>query len=261
MSERALGATERGEGHPDDETLAALVDDEAASVTAGARAHVDGCARCQGRLEALTVAKGRLEELPPRDAALVDEILARVGRRRFSWALPAAGLAAAAAAVLFVLLPAAPRPGALPDGTFQPRGGGERVQQSVRLEGGAALAPGAPLPSTGARLSVDLISAGGGGWVVVAARDAEGRVTWLRPAWTDAERPPACLSLPEAPASLPAETGVELPPLPVGDVEVILLEGQGSCDVPTLDAGLEQSGAPPGATVLRLQVPPSERAP
>jgi hypothetical protein len=142
---------------PFDEDLSALLDRQlAAEREAEVRAHLGSCVRCREQLELLGRVDTALRRLPapPASRDLEDRVRERLARapgaperrrdgaprsRRWPW-LPAAGLAAAAAAVLTLVLgrgPEAPDPPPEPTlaAARQPPGGSSPEAGDALLEG------------------------------------------------------------------------------------------------------------------------------
>jgi hypothetical protein len=233
----------------DEEDLAKLADgtlDEARAIEV--RATLEANPAWAAAFEELLQARRRLRALPPARPDLAARVLERIDaprrRPRLAPWLAAPVIAAALVALVMVGAPAEQDDGWVARGDARPN-----VAVLVRAgEPPVRVLDGATLPGP-LRLAVDVhaLPADAPRAIAVWARDVHGAVTWLRPAWTDANRPPSCERLPESAAVLPATMSVEVDaapgPLTIGYV----VASPERCDVRRLDAALERDGGLPGA--------------
>jgi hypothetical protein len=241
--------------HLDDVTLARFVDgalrvDEAPAV----EAHLALCVPCGTALEALQGVRASLAEAPsPRiDMAArvwrrVDDAQAKAKARRAPWGVPAFAAGAACAALVVFVVARPDEFGArgssttspvlrlfLQDGAkLAPVVAGQTLGvERVRLAAGVAALPSSLPPSSESEP---------GRSVAVYARDARGRVTWLRPTWADGASP-ACEPVGEGPVFLLPAVGVDVDAAR-GKLEVGLVLVRGTCNVAVLDERLERGAS------------------
>jgi hypothetical protein len=223
--------------HVDDATLALLAD--GAALDAPLQAHVDGCDVCRARLAVLRDLQRDLADARPLPSVVAD-VEARLQRPPWwslaGWRLPA--LASAAAAFALVVVVAGRDPGRGGDDGptgFTPRGGGSGPGLLLIADGRVVDDDGI---TTTAALRADLVHPDPRARHLVVGVDDGGHVHWLRPAFVDAARPPAC----PAPVSGERVVGEETVALPLSpgalDVRLYAVAVDAPCDVVALDAAL-----------------------
>jgi predicted anti-sigma-YlaC factor YlaD len=245
--------------HVDDEHLAALNDSELPEREAEqVRKHLAGCQDCRTRNEQLAALVDQLAVAPTPNPDMVRRVNAQISappaveKLRWLWMAGTPALAAAAVAV-FVLLPGdgsdqITEP--TQDDGWQARGDHskpESVQLTLfragekleRVEDGDTLSSGTQKLS----VAVKHLPADTSRSFAVYAREAAGRVTWIRPTWTDPKAIPTCLPIPSGAGVLAPTEGVELQ-LDPGQVEIGFVVLSKKCDIPALDQKLEAGWAP-----------------
>jgi hypothetical protein len=235
--------------HKNDGELAALVDDNRVADD------VTSCPTCSARVLSLRAVVADLHTTP-QHAPLAARVQERLRARSMStsWlAVPAFALVACVALVVVVPRGAADAPMA--------RGAGDAVPvvlhvsdalHDVALHAGDAV--DAPVSL---RVSLALLPSSSTvpRALAVVALDAHGRVTWLRPSYTDPSSPPSCLAVPAGAVALPAQQAVTLDDTPAGPLTVhAFLLDESACDVRALDDLLEHGQLPPAQADVTLSL-------
>lgn len=210
------------DSHPETGTLARWVDGALTRNDSEAlEAHLARCSACRDQARTLRLAAERLEPAtrpaPLDEGRFLAETMAALDddappRRRW---LPL-GMAAATAAIVFVLMP--------PSDTsrFIPRGDNVDVASKLGVEvfvHAAGAAKGRPavagesLPGDAGFSFVLYNRTGAPREALVFGLDAAGAVHWFYPLWLDADRPPSSQPLPASPAviQLPDAVGPDAP--------------------------------------------------
>lgn len=238
--------------HVDDATLALVA--EHVPVDASARDHVDGCDVCRTRLARLHALQRALGETPALPS-VVGDVEARLAQPPW-WRLrlPALASAAAAAAVLVVVVVGGRDESGGPAG-FTPRGAGAGPELLLVADGRVVDDDDdddASITSTAA-VRADLVHPDPQARHLVVGVDDAGHVHWLRPAFVDAARPPAC----PAPVGGDRVVGDETMALPLapGSLELRLyaIDAAAPCDVVALDAALTAKTPPEALRLVQRQ--------
>jgi hypothetical protein len=226
------------------------------------REHLPGCARCRERYERhLLLAK--LDPSAPDARTRLGRGLGLEARPPSTpWRLVLVPLAVACLALFMVRLPWGPSA----DSGFTPRGAGNAVVDAKLLvyavePGGHTTLLGPSLHAT-QELAFAFRNPDGHRYLMVFARDAEGRVYWYHPSWTEPAADPLAIPIQASKEAreLPEAISHPLTPGPLS-LHAVFLDAPLS--VRQMEALLPKDGAledrlPAGAdaTVIQLQVTP-----